>query len=42
MFLPLEGLDWLLVSGLKKKLGLDLGPVWPFKIIGNFFEFPLV
>ena len=42
MFLPLEGLDWLLVSGLKKKLGLDLGPGWPFKIIGNFFEFPLL
>ena len=42
MFLPLEGLDWLWGSGLKKKLGLDLGPGWAFKIIGNFFEFPLV
>jgi hypothetical protein len=42
MFLPLEGLDWLWGSGLKKKLGLDLGPGWPFKIIGNFFEFPLL
>ena len=41
MFLPLEGLDWLWGSGLKKKLGLGLGPGWPFKIIGNFFEFPL-
>ena len=42
MFLPLEGLDWLWGSGLKKKLGLDLGPGWPFKIIGNFFDFPLL
>ena len=42
MFLPLEGLDWLWGSGLKKKLGLYLGPGWAFKIIGNFFEFPLV
>jgi hypothetical protein len=26
MFLPLEGLDWLWGSGLKKNSGLDLGP----------------
>ena len=39
---PLEGLDWLWVSGLKTNFGCDLAPGWPFTILGNFFEFPLV
>ncbi len=42
LFQPLEGLDWLWVSGLKTNFGYDLAPGWPFTILGNFFEFPLI